>query len=277
MNDRRGFSLVELIIVALLGSLMVMTAYQVLVTNQQTYRVQNSRTQVQQSTRAAMDVLFSELREISVRDGDILSFADDEIEFRAMTTVGGVCSVDMVLLNSIPTMVVRKVHNDFEAGDSIVVFADNDPFISSDDTWIKGRITSVDTTSVCTDVNGVTYEATRMAFTGQAGVFTADTVRQGAPMRSFTNYTYGLTTYNGQEYLGRSESGGDWVPLVGPLAGSTGRPGLEFAYFEADGSTATTADEIARIDVILRSHSRVLDQDGDPVVDSLSTSIYVRN
>lgn len=277
MNDRRGFSLVELMIVALLGSLMVMTAYQVLITNQQTYRVQNSRTQVQQSTRAAMDVLFSELREISVRDGDILSFASDEIEFRAMTTVGGVCSVDMVLLGTIPTMTVRKVHEDFQTGDSIVVFADNDPNTSGDDAWIKGRITSVDTTSVCTDTNGVNYEATRMAFVGQTGTFMADTVLQGAPMRAYTNYTYGLTSYGGDDYLGRSEAGGAWVPLVGPLAGASGRPALEFAYFEADGTTATTADEIARIDVILRSYSRVVDQNGDAIVDSLSTSVYVRN
>ena len=102
MNDRRGFSLVELVIVALLGSLMVMTAYQVLITNQQTYRVQNSKVQAQQSTRAAMDVLFGELREVSSKGADIVSFAADEIEFRAMRTIGAVCDVDMSLLGVRP-------------------------------------------------------------------------------------------------------------------------------------------------------------------------------
>lgn len=277
MSDRRGFTLVELIIVALLGALLVMTAYQVLITNQQTYRVQNSRLQVQQSTRAAMDVLFGELREVSSRDADIVSFAEDEIEFRAMRTVGAVCDVDMALLGVIPTMTVRKVLDDFASGDSVVVFADNDPFLTSDDTWIKARITSVDTTAVCTDINGATYEATRMAFTGQAAVFLADTVRDGAPMRDFTRLTYGLMEYDGQDYLGRSENGGDWSPLVGPLAGATGRPGLQFEYLDSDGNATTTAADIAQVNLTIRSHSRVVDQNGAPVVDSLSSTIYMRN
>ncbi|MEJ2539792.1 MAG: prepilin-type N-terminal cleavage/methylation domain-containing protein [Gemmatimonadota bacterium] len=277
MNDRRGFTLVELIIVALLGSLLVMTAYQVLITNQQTYRVQNSRMQVQQSTRAAMDVLFSELREVSSRGADIVTFEPDHMEFRAMRTVGAVCDVDLSQLNILPTMTVRKVLDDFQAGDSVFVFADNDPFITGDDAWIKARISGVDTTAVCTDLDGVEYEATRMAFTGQAAAFVADTVRDGAPMREFTRYSYGLMDYDGETYLGRSQDGGDWSPLVGPLTGATGKPGLEFAYLDADGNAATTTADIAQVRVMVRSHSRAVDQKGDPVVDSLNASIYLRN
>ena len=277
MSDRRGFTLVELIIVALLGALLVMTAYQVLITNQQTYRVQNSKVQVQQSTRAAMDVLFGELREVSSQGLDIVNFDVDQIEFRAMRTVGAVCDVDMALLGLIPTMTVRKVLDDFAAGDSIFVFADNDPFLTSDDTWIKASVTSVDTTAVCTDVNGNTYEATRMNFTGQAAAFVADTVRDGAPMRDFTHLAYGLMEYDGEDFLGRSENGGDWSPLVGPLAGADGRPGLEFVYLDADGNTTAVAADIAQVEIKIRSHSKVVDNDGAPVVDSLSSTIYMRN
>ncbi len=277
MSDRRGFTLVELIIVALLGTLLMMTAYQVLITNQQTYRVQNSKIQVQQSTRAAMDVLFGELREVSSRGADVVSFDVDQIEFRAMRTVGAVCDVDYASLGSLPIMTVRKVVDDFAAGDSIFVFADNDPFLTADDTWIKANITSVDTTAVCTDINGTTYEATRMAFTGQSAAFVADTVRDGAPMRDFTRLSYGLMEYDGQDYLGRSENGGDWSPLVGPLTGATGRPGLEFAYLDVDGNATTVAADIARVNITIRSHSKVVDQSGVPVVDSLSSTIYMRN
>lgn len=277
MSDRRGFTLVELIIVALLGALMVMTAYQVLITNQQTYRVQNSKVQVQQSTRAAMDVLFSELREVSSQGADIVSFDVDEIEFRAMRTIGAVCDVDMSMLGVIPTMTVRKVLDDFSAGDSIFVFADNDPFLTADDTWIKANITSVDTTAVCTDINGTTYEATLMNFNGQTASFLADTVRDGAPMRDFTRLAYGLVEYDGEDYLGRSENGGDWTPLVGPLTGATGRPGLEFTYLDVDGNATTTAADISQVVITVRSHSQVVDNRGAPVVDSLSSSIYMRN
>ncbi len=277
MSGRSGFSLVEITIVALLGSLMVLTTYQVLVTNQDSSRTQRSRTQVEQSTRAAMDIVFSDLREVSVRDGDLLVFEPDHIEFRAMTTLGGVCSVDMPQLSATPTMLVRKVKEDFRVGDSIVVYADNDPLDSADDTWIKGRVSSVDTTAVCTDSRGVDYEAGRIEFSGQSEAFMADTVRQGAPMRAFTQYAYGLTTYGDEAYLGRSEEGGAWVPLVGPLATSDGHPGLEFAYLQTDGQVATRATAISRIDILLRTRSRAGNAGGGTVVDSVATSVFVRN
>jgi prepilin-type N-terminal cleavage/methylation domain-containing protein len=277
MNDRRGFTLVELLMVALLGSILVMAAYNVLITNQQTYRVQNSKSQAQQSTRAAMDVLFNELREVSSAGGDIVDFGDDFLEVKTMRTVGLVCEADMSLFGVNPILRVRKVLNDFEAGDSVVIFADNDEYRTSDDTWIKGLITSIDTTAVCTDLDGVDYEAARMAFTGQTATFLADSVRVGAPIRSYVLYEYGLMTYDGQEYLGRSEDGGDWVPLVGPLAGADGQPGLAFEYFDTDGNAATTVADIERVAVTLRSFPGASDPKGTPIVDSLSASIYMRN
>jgi hypothetical protein len=143
--------------------------------------------------------------------------------------------------------------------------------------WIKALVTSVDTTAVCTDINGTTYEATRMVFNGQTATFLADTVRAGAPMRDFTRFTYGLMEYDGNDYLGRSENGGDWSPLVGPLTGVTGRPGLEFEYLDGDGNTATAAEDVAQVTITIRSHSRVVDKDGAPVVDSLTSTIYMRN
>ena len=277
MSDRRGFTLVELLMVAILGSILVMTAYNVLITNQETYRVQNSKTHAQQSTRAAMEILFNELREVSTVGGDIIDFDTDLLEVKAMRTVGIVCDVDMSLFGVNPVLTARKVLDDFAAGDSVVVFADNDEYKTSDDVWIKARITSIDTTTVCTDLDGMTYEAARMAFTGQTVTFLADSVRVGAPMRNYVRYEYGLMSYDGGEYLGRSENGGDWVPLVGPLAGANGAPGLEFTYFDADGLVATTAADIERVTVMLRSFPGAMDTRGNPVVDSLSASIYMRN
>jgi len=276
-NDRRGFTIVELMIVALLGSLLVMAAYNVLITNQQTYRVQNSKTSAQQSTRAAMDVLFNELREVSSAGGDIIDFGDDFLEVQAMRTVGVVCDVDVSLFGVNPILKARKILSDFEAGDSVVVFADNDEYMTSDDVWIKAQITSIDTTAVCTDLDGVDYEAARMAFTGQTVTFLADSVRLGAPLRNYTRYTYGLMTYGGQPYLGRAEGDGDWVPLVGPLVGAGGQPGLEFEYFDVNGNVATAAADIEQVVVMLRSYPGADDTRGNPVVASLSTSIYMRN
>lgn len=273
MNDRRGFTLVELIVVALIGSLLVMTAYQVLITNQRTYTVQNSKVQLQQNTRAATEILFNELREISSQGGDILDFDEQSLSVRAMRDVGVVCDNLPVTFSTIPQLLVRKVSDLFEVGDSVFIFADNDEYMTSDDTWIQGVVTSVVNTPLCEG----TYEAQLLSFAGQSGTFVADTVREGAPIRSFTQYKYALGTFDGNTYLGRSEAGGDWVPLVGPLSGISGSPGLEMTYLDEDGVVTTDPGEVRRIVITVRSYSQARTVAGDLVVDSLTTSVFMRN
>ncbi|HUF75760.1 MAG TPA: prepilin-type N-terminal cleavage/methylation domain-containing protein, partial [Longimicrobiales bacterium] len=68
-RDRRGFTLVELLVVVVLGSLVLMAALQVLITNQRTYAAQNAVITSQQSTRIALEVLVNELRELSPSGG----------------------------------------------------------------------------------------------------------------------------------------------------------------------------------------------------------------
>ena len=273
MNDRRGFTLVELMVVAIVGSLLVMGAYQVLITNQRTYTIQNSKVQAQQATRAAVDILFSELREISAGGGDILSFDAQRLEVRAMRDVGVVCDNLPATFSLLPQLLVRRVSDPLQVGDSVFVFADNDEYRTSDDRWIRGRITTVLDAQLCEG----TYDAQLLSFVGQAATFVADTVREGAPVRNFTRYEYALDTYDGQTYLGRSDHGGDWVPLVGPLTGISGQPGLELTYLDSAGAETAVAADIRRILITVRSYSDARDQQGNLVVDSLTTSIYMRN
>lgn len=271
MNDRRGFSLVELLIVAVLGSLLLMAAYQVLITNQRAYTIQNTKMEAQQATRAAMDVLFAELREISPAGGDIVDMDDGSLEVRTMRTFGVVCDVDMSLLA--PQLTVVKVAEFFEDGDSVFVFADNNPDATSDDVWIDARITSIDTTATCSG-----QDAQRMNFGGQVLTFTNDQVLDGAPVRNFTRFEYGLMTYGGEVYLGRRENSGDWVPLVGPLRDAdTGAAGIDFDYFDVNGNPTTVGTNVRQIVVTVRTWSQVTDRDGRTVLDTLRASIFTRN
>jgi hypothetical protein len=105
----------------------------------------------------------------------------------------------------------------------------------------------------------------------------ADTVRDGAPIRSFTQYTYSLDEYGGEQFLGRAEAGGDWIPLVGPINGLDGQPGLEFTYLDDEGNETAVASEVRRVLLKVRSFSDARDQQGNLVVDSLSASVYLRN
>lgn len=273
MTDRRGFTLVELMAVAILGSFMVMAAYQVLITNQRAYTIQGSKVQAQQNTRAAMEILFGELREVSAGGADIVDFGAQKLTVRAMRKVGVVCENNPMTFGTTPTLLVRQVADLFEVGDSVFVFADNDEYKTSDDTWIEGVVTANMAPALCEG----TYDAQLMSFGGQAAAFVADTVREGAPIRSFTQYTYSLDEYGGAPFLGRAEAEGDWVPLVGPINGPDGQPGLEFTYLDEGGEETTERNEVRRIVVKVRSFSAARDQQGQLVVDSLSASVHLRN
>lgn len=263
---RNGFTLVELIVVTVLGALVIAATIQVLITNQRTYTAQNAKIQGQQATRAALAVLTGELREVSAQGGDILAMGPDSVTIRTMRNFGVTCTV---VLGGLPILDVIKVGNDFSDGDSVFVFADNDVSISTDDDWIAARITSVDTTATCG-----AQEATRINFAGQSALFTLDSVRVGAPVRSFTRYTYGLFAQDGQYYLGRRESGTTVTPIVGPVKSGNG---VAFEYLDGDGNTTATPADVRQIVVTIRTDSGVMNSLGEAVSDSITARIYTRN
>ena len=265
-RDLRGFSLVELLVVTVLGSLLILAALQVLVTNQQTSTAQSAQIQGQQTLRATSDVLFNELREVSAAGGDLLAMTSTAVTIRAMRKLGIVCTVSVA---SPPVLTAMRQGQWFQANDSVFVFADNNTNLSSDDRWLAVQVTAVDTTRTCG-----TSAAQNLSFAGQAAKFTADSVRVGAPVRSFVRYTYGLVTYSGQTYLGRTDPGGSTTPLVGPLRPSDG---LAFTYLDSLGAVTGTATKVRQIRVTIRTTSTVRNALGQMVADSIVTRIYTRN
>jgi len=187
----------------------------------------------------------------------------DQIEIRAMRAFGLVCGVSAT---GSPIR-VKKIGRFFADGDSIVVFADNDPDISSDDTILSGVVTAISLGQTCTG----TDTAQSLMVPDLATALANDTVRLGAPVRGFTIYTYGLYLQNGEYYLAR-ESGGTTEPLVGPLSPN----GVSFTYMDSNGVVTTDPTAVSQIEATLRSRSKVTNERG-PVTDSLTTTIYLRN
>lgn len=268
MKTSRGFTIVELMVVAILGTIMVIAAYQVLITNRRVFTVQNSRVGAQQVTRSSMDVLSFELREVSSLGSDVVALGPDSISVRAMRKIGMVCDPANATHLTTPELSVRA-DPPFEVDDSVYVFADNDEFATDDDEWFRARITNVNPT-VCPD--GATGQ--RLTFAGQSTAFQADSVSAGAPLRSFIHMTYGLGDYGGDTYLGRVERGASWVPIMGPLAASDG---LRFGYLDGAGAITATPADVRQIEVTVRSAADARSSDGTIVADSLSTRIFLRN
>lgn len=277
MSRRRtgGFTLVEIIVVTVLGALVVGAALQVLITNRRAYTAQSATISGQQSTRMAVEVLFAELRELSPEGGDILAMSNNSLQVRLMRKFSVVCDTDfgvppsLTLRDTLNGVWMLGGANQFVSGDSVFIWADNDPDTENDDTWFSADISGVDGTAVCPDGSG----ATQLTFAGLQTLFLTDSVGIGAPVRSFQDYTFGTTTMSGDVYLGRQTGTGDMVPVTGPLEAGAG---LEFIYRDSLGAVTTTPTDVSQIEVIIRTGSQVLGPLGRMVQDSVNVWIHTR-
>ena len=268
-GSNRGFTLIELLVVTVLGSLIMLSAQRVLVNNLRAFTIVSAEVRTREPIRAAAEVLRGELREVSPAQGDLISIARDSVVFRGMRKFGVTCSA---IVGGTSYLTVARIGDWFAVGDSIVVLADNDPRRASDDVWLAAEVSSVDTTLTCAGGR----EAQRLGLPSTLAMMTADSVRQGAPVRAFTRYWFGLARDGEEWYLARRGVGTVVEPMVGPLDGPSAH-GLEFEYFDAYGASTTTPAQVTRIDITLRTRSEVVGADGALVGDSVVATIYPRN
>lgn len=268
-SDRRaGFTLVELLIVAVLGVVILIATYEVLVTNQRTYMAQQAQIQAQQSVRSGVDVLFGELREVSPAGGDLKEMASDSVQVRVMRKFGVACQVD---LSGDPSITAYTPGDWFESGDSVVVFADADTMRIDDDVYHHAQLNAGDNTQVCGP-----KRAQILRFPGMGPAFRFDSVWPGAPIRSYEWLTFGIYQVDGDWYLGRHAAGDDPAPLLGPLS-SKSDGGLSFEYLDQDGNSTATPTDVRQIQVTLRTPGEVRGPNGELISDSLTTRIQTRN
>jgi len=271
VRTRSGFTLVELLTVVVLAGFLLLTIYQVLVTNTRAYAINNAQIQGQQMLRAGVDVLFGELREISSQSGDLVKMEDEVLTIRAQRAFGIVCAADYTV--SPPKLTLFRIGPVFEAGDSVFVFHDNNPERTLDDEWFGGIVTSVDTTTTC---GGGPAQTITVPFVGTtANKADPDSVRIGAPARGFDVFTYGQYQIEGEPYLGRQLKGAPSPdPLIGPLLAEGG---VSFRYLDSLGVVTTVDSVVSQIEVILRYQSEIRTFGNDLVGDSLLVRVYPRN
>lgn len=265
---RWGFTIVELLLVAVLGVILLTAAYQVLVANQRTYAAQSAKAENNQTTRSSLEALFSELRELD--PSDLLGLTDDFVTLRAQREFGLVCEV---LVGPPFRLDVVPLGDEFEVGDSLHVFAENDVTRMDDDTWITGAVSASASTADCRG-----RPAQRLSFVTEAPGFSASAVRVGGPVRRFVHYGYGLVESRGKTYMGRVAPDGSVEPLVGPLPATVrGQPAVEFIYLDDAGTPTIRAEEVAQIEVRVRTRSEAHGPDGAVVGDSLVSRVHLRN
>ena len=277
MNPRRsGFTLVELLVVIVIGAIVLTAVYQTLITQERSIRQSYAIIGTQQNVRTAIQVIGADLREVSATDNDITAATNNSISLRALRKAGVVCAADAT--NG--WLDVAELGDPFLGGltpDSVWIYNDGaNPMSGLDDTWTRALINNVSNpTGVCTG-NPVSTNVRRLHI---ASSLTG--VAAGALIRSFTPVSYALVNSGGKGVLQRTQDG-TTVNLVEDLA-TTANRGLVLTYWDTtgtvipSGSLSSSLNTIGRIQVIARG-TMVGGQTGNNrnFTDSLFTTIQMR-
>jgi hypothetical protein len=260
----------------------------VLITNQRAFDSHTQAIDLQTNLRDAAAILPNELRELDAVDGDIIAMTDSSITLRSMRQLGIVCSPPVLgAAYTGRTFIVRPLRSSvaaFAVGDSVLFWYEGNPIGRGDEGWVAGKITAIAAAPVvCPGEVAVT--ATSMTadlvpfvapYTNTAGYLTA-----GSPIRGYRQLSY--TKYrapDGKYYLAllAAQYGATPVPIVGPLAGSTG---LVFTYYDAAGAVTAARTAVSQIRIALRAQTAKAIQLGNgqtgPSSDGYTLAVTLRN
>ncbi|MDH3456784.1 MAG: prepilin-type N-terminal cleavage/methylation domain-containing protein [Gemmatimonadota bacterium] len=283
--NKRGFTLIEMLIGLVLTSVVSLSIYQVLVNNQRLHRAQTERVDLNATLRAAISVLPSEFREMNASDtasSDIAAMSATSITYKAMRTLHFICAPP-VDGGSSGTIIVRRNPafglRGLEVGrDSLVIFAERNPKTRMDNHWVHANLTAAVTGTACLDGSAsvtLTLDGVYPSG-GLAGV------SMGAPVRGYEllqvlTYTDGFgDVWMGARQFNKSGGWGTTQPLLGPLQVS----GMQFSFFDTTGAVTTTAADVARLGITIMGMTR------EPVrwqgklvrvVDTMTTHVALRN
>lgn len=275
MRAREGFTLVELLVVTVIGTIILASVYQTIVVQQQSVRQSYAIIGTQQNVRTAIQVLTSDLREVSGTDGDVTAADSISIAYRALRKAGVVCESDTTGGNWLSVAYVGEA---FAAPDSLLIYADGPTRSANDDIWIRSSVSSVAPTTDCAG-NPISTNVLRINLAPAA----SSIVRPGGLIRSFVPVRYRLTDSGTEGHLVRVE-GPDSVAIVEDLTPMAGQ-GLRFRFWDtaqvaipvANLASQATRNTIGRIQVKVRG-SAIGGATGvnREFSDSLVSTIYLR-
>ncbi len=287
--NRRGLSLVELLVALVILGLVTASLYRVLVNNQRVYQAQTQRIDLQQNIRAAVTILPAEFRELDAYDGDILAMGATSITIRAFRVLGFVCNAPN--LPALPLagqqITVRNSllfgSRGFIAGsDQVMVYYEGDRAVRADDDWMVPTLLTASASQNCPDgAAGTRLTLLNLNLSPVPVPLVVNGLTRGSPVRAFEPVTYELwqaPAPDSRYYVGLRTSSGI-QPLVGPILPN----GLNFAYYDSTGAVTAAPTRVASIGITVRAQTVQPVQVSagstakELAVDSITTRVALRN
>ncbi len=253
---RRGFTLAELLVVIVLGSVVAAALYQVLIYQQKLYTQERSATYRHDALRLANAVLSADLRDASASEGDFVATSPDSLSLRSPVGFGIVCAVDsggskLGLFNLQGRLGALE-------GDSLLIYHPAAWLVR-----VRDAESEESSSLNCPYGGGLEVELVIRVSGSLTGV------PAGAPVRAFHRYTYSLEENREDWWLARTDGDGTEI-LVGPFTGDG--TGLSFAYFDAAGQSTSDPARVARLELTFVAESGPYER-----LDTLTSTVRPRN
>ena len=272
---RRGFSLVEMLIVIVLLAVVLSAVMTIFVQQQRFYSDSAAIMQTRSSTRDAASVLQSDLHALSPKSGDIYSMGASFIEFRTQPGSSVVCTID----GTRKILTVPPINVSAESGltswlsppvssDTVLILDPGTNASSIDDVWRVYVLTAAPTVAgTCPIATGLTTTAgeAAAAYTFNITPALTATTLVGAPIRVVRRARYELyQEASGNWYLGYYDCIKARVPVcnslqpvagpyVPPNVGGTG--GIVFSFLDSTGAVTATTTLVRRVDLVARAQT----------------------
>jgi prepilin-type N-terminal cleavage/methylation domain-containing protein len=259
--NRRGFTLIELIMALSLGAVVAALVYQAIMSTQRATQAGTEAVDVRQNLRAGVGYLGTVVRELNAQEGDIITATATQFQFKSMRWTGFLCDVPSSIFVSAVTLPMSRnplygIRGPDVSQDSVFMFLDGDPTTRGDDAWLAGRATGMANGNCADGSPSVDVTVTLPGGAPPAATVMAS-LTVGSPVRGFQMEELTLLQTGGRWWMAQrtANGAGAWTtprPLIGPLEAA----GMALTYFDSSGTATATLTDIASLAVVLRGESR---------------------
>lgn len=264
MRNKRGLTLIELLVAVVLTAVIGLTVVRMLQTMQRSSTGQLQQVDMQSNVRSAALAVPTELREIGYDslitfipagidaiESDLEEIQATRVRFRASRGMGIYCELE-------PSETVLRIarplfaHRDPAPEDTFLIFTEREKLISGDDQWLPLPVASIDPNSTCGGRPALALTLTA------PNKINGGVVIMGAPVRYFETMEYGLMVTGGRAWLGArsiSKAEVNLTPVLGPLQNPGG---FSLRYFDNNGLEVAAGGDprlVRRVEITLNGET----------------------
>lgn len=278
MTQRRGFTLVEVLLALVIMGVVTGAIYQLLNTNQRLALAQAEQVSLQSNVRTGSLIVPNELRELNTvlagaaAQNDVTDADPDGITYRAMRGLGFVCQAPAGNQVTIASSSWTGLRAPDSNRDDLYVFVDGNVDDDGDDAWQQ------------VDLTGAVFNAAACVTGGYVltGAAAMPVVPLGTPVRAFELMRLELYDDGGEWWLGAQSlnlAGSTMQPMLGPLTAD----GFTLEYLDRNGNeTAADPTAITSIRIAVRGLTDKAVRAGGTAAmghpeEALATQVLLRN